>query len=145
LIVWEILGIIGVLLLLIVSVIVLPLLGHLLKSLNKGLVTRGPDFKKQVNDSMIEIQDVDKEIEALAAATRGAKLGMDKALVTADRVLGFLNSKLFQLGLPAVLWVLFFLVAVPRAWRATPKIFNWKPVQPIPPPSWQKAAEEIVS
>ena len=62
---WEILGIIGVLLLLIVSVIVLPLLGHLLKSLNKGLVTRGPDFKKQVNDSMIEIQDVDKEIEAL--------------------------------------------------------------------------------
>jgi len=141
-IVAEILGIIGVLLLLIISVIVLPLAGHLLKSLNKGLVTRGPSFRKQVNDSVTEIQDVNKDIESLAAATRGVKLGMDKALVTAGRVVEFLESKTFQLGVPAIMWVLFFLIAVPRAWRATPKIFNWKPVEPIPPPSWQKAAEE---
>jgi predicted PurR-regulated permease PerM len=140
-IVLEILGIIGVLLLLVVSVIVLPLLGSLLKSMNKSIVTRGPGFRKQVNESMTEIQDVNKEIEALAAATKGVKVGMDKALSTADRVIEFLESKVFQLGLPAILWAVFFLVALPRA------IFHRKKkreaVEPIPPPSWQAAAERM--
>ncbi len=138
-IVLEILGIIGIFLLLAVSVIVLPLLGGLLKSVNKSLGSRGPELKKQVRDSVASMDTAGQQIEAMALATKSARLGMNKALEASDRVLAFLNSKVFQLGVPAVMWVLFFVIAVPRGLFARARWF--KPVEPIPPPSWETESD----
>ena len=136
----EIIGIVAILLALAVSLVVLPLIGGLLKSLNKSMGVRVPEIGKQVGSLVEDIELANKEIDTIAAATAGVRQGMDKTLKATDKAIAFLDSKAFQLGFPAVLWVFFFVVALPRA------IFHREkkkksPLEPIPPPSWQDAAE----
>ena len=141
-VVLEIIGIVAILLALAVSLVVLPLIGGFLKSLNKSMGGRVSEIKKQVGSSVENIEMANKEIEAIAAATAGVRLGMDKTLKATDKAIAFLDSKAFQLGFPAVLWVFFFVVALPRAIFHQKKKKKKSPLEPIPPPSWQAAAEQ---
>lgn len=135
----KIAGIVAIVLGALIWVVLLPMIARALKKLNKGLSERARGLRGQVDASVSQIEEAQSQIQALAAATEVARAGVKSAIGTADRVVGFLQSGTFQIGLPIVLWFGLLVVAIPRAIvgvrRRKPRIV------PIPPPSWEQEAD----
>lgn len=136
--IFEIIAVVAIVVAVLVAVLVLPLLARLLKSFNKSGVKRAREFRTQVTGSLKDVDSVQAQVDALAQVTRGVKAGMDGAVEVAGKAVSFLESRTFQLGLPAVLWFLLLAVAVPRGLRGLSAL---KPRRVIPPPSWEEPKE----
>lgn len=136
--IFEIIAVVAIVVAVLVAVLVLPLLAGLLKSFNKSGVKRAREFRTQVTGSLEDVDAVQAQLDALGQVTRGVKAGMDSAVEAAGKAVSFLESRTFQVGLPAVLWLLLLAVAVPRGIRGLSSV---KPRRVIPPPSWEESGE----
>lgn len=132
----QIIGIVSVVLGVFVGVVVLPIMSRFLKKAHKALQGKARDIPDQVGASLESISVAQGQIDALIATTASVKAGMEAAIGFADKAIAFLNSALFQVGLPALLWALFLSVALPRGLRRRKK--KGPKVKPIPPPSWER-------
>jgi predicted PurR-regulated permease PerM len=122
------------------GVFILRFLARFLKKQNKSFSERARDVRKQVSTSIEGIDTAQEQIAAIASMTEAVQAGMVKTLEAADRTVGFLESRAFQIGLPAVLWFLLLVVALPRGLaRRTPKTES-RPRRVILPPSREAAA-----
>lgn len=139
--VFQIIGIVAIILGTLVFAVVFFFIGKLLKSFNKTFVGKGRDITGQMRESMKEMDIAQDQLAAFDVVATQVKAGMDSAIGVADRAVGFLRSNAFQVGLPVVFWVLFLMVAVPRGLFRRPKKKQKKEVKPIPPPSWEAQPE----
>jgi len=136
--VFQIIAVATIILFGLVFALALRFLGKFLKRHNKGMVSRAGEVRKQFDSSIGGIDNAQGQIEAMAAMTGAVRGGMDSAIAVADRAVSFLESRTFQVGLPALLWVLLLVIAIPRGLRMRrPK---QKEPNVIPPPSWEAAA-----
>ena len=121
-----------------IGIFVLPFLARFLKKANKSMAGRARQVRDQVNTSLGGMKTAQDQIEAFSAVSASVKAGMDSAISAAGKAVSFLESRTFQIGLPAVLWFLLLVIALPRGLRRrTPK-----PKRVIPPPSWEAAAAQ---
>lgn len=135
--VFQIIGIVALVLFVPIGVIVLYMAGRLLKKVNRSLRERAGGIRKQVDASLSGIDAAQDQLAALSTVSASVKAGMDKAIEAADKAVGFLKSAAFQAGLPAAIWVIFLAVTLPRGLVKRRKKKKSK-VEPIPPPSWEK-------
>ena len=139
--VFQIIGTVFVILFTVVLIVILPVLARLLKRLNKSFGKRRTDLSGQMRTSISSIEGAQGQIEAIGAMTGAVKAGMASAIALADRVVVFLRSSTFQVGLPLVMWFLLLALAVPRGLLGIKKRRKSRR-EPIPPPSWQLAEAE---
>jgi hypothetical protein len=139
--VFEIIGAMTVVLGVLITIVVLFLMNKGLKSANRALEARKGDFSKDLRASLEGLDDAQGQLEAMSSATEGVKAGMQAAVSAADRLVSFLKSSVFQVGVPTVLWVLLVFIAVPRGLRGSRAALKKKKKKKIPPPSWEAAAE----
>jgi hypothetical protein len=134
--VFQIIGIVALVLFIPIASIALYMAGKLLKKVNRSLGERAGGIRKQVTASLGEIDAAQDQLEAFSAVAASVKVGMNKAIEAADKAVGFLKSGAFQAGLPAAILVLFLAVTLPRGLRMRKK--KKSRIKPIPPPSWEK-------
>jgi hypothetical protein len=135
--VFQIIGIVALVLFIPISFIILYMAGKFLKKVNRSLAGRARDVRKQVDASLSGMDTAQDQIAALSTVNASVRAGMDKALEAADKAVGFLKSTAFQAGLPAVIWVAFLAVTLPRGLIRLKKKKKSK-IEPIPPPSWEE-------
>jgi len=119
-----------------VAILVLPFLSRALKRFNKSGAQRARDLREQVTSSMNDVDEAQQQLDAFSAMSAGVKTGMEKAVEAADGAVMFLGSRIFQVGLPAVLWFLLLVIALPRGLRGTRYLARPRRER-IPPPSWE--------
>lgn len=140
--IFEIIGVIAILLGVLIVIAVFFFMNKGLKSLNKVLGARKGDISKDLRLSMDGLNDAQGQIDALAAMTDGVKAGMQSAIRAADTLVALVKSNAFQVGVPAVMWVLLVFIAIPRALFPLKKNKKKKKkITPIPPPSWEALAD----
>lgn len=137
--IFQIIGIVFTVLFTILIIVALPLINRLLKQLNKSFSERKNTITQEVTRSEIGMDTARQQVDALKASTDIFRRNLEKVVTIADSAVAFLDSNAFQLGLPLVLWVLFFAVALPRGLRQ--KRRKRKRFEAVPPPSWEKQKE----
>ncbi len=138
--VFEIIGIVAIILLGLITVAVLYFLNKGLKKLN-GITRSGhSEIGRELRVSLSGLDGAQGQLDQISAATEATRAGMKSALSAADAALAFLKSNVFQVGVPVCMWLLLLAVTVPRSLAGSKK--KKKKVEPIPPPSWQAAAEQ---
>ncbi len=138
----EIIGAITIVLGVLIAIAVLFFVNRGLKAANRGLEGRRGDVSRDLRASMKGLDEAQVQLDAMSTATAGVKSGMEAAISAADRVVAFVRSSVFQVGVPTVMWVLLVLIAVPRGLSRSRKLLKKKKKKkPIPPPSWEAAAE----
>lgn len=138
--IFRIIAVVVIILGVFIGIFVLPFLARFLKKANKSMAGRARQVRDQVNTSLGGMETAQNQIEAFSAVSASVKAGMDSAISAAGKAVSFLESRTFQIGLPAVLWFLLLVIALPRGLRRrTPKP---KPKRVIPPPSWEAAAAQ---
>lgn len=135
--VFEVIGIVALVLLIPTAFVILYMAGKSLKKVNLSLVGRAGDMRKQVEASLSGMDTAQGQLAAFSTVSTSVKAGVDKAIEAADKAVGFLKSTAFQVGLPAAIWVLFLAVTLPRGLIRRKKKKKSE-VKPIPPPSWEK-------
>lgn len=136
--VFQVIGVISIFLAALVVIIVFYFLNKGLRHLNSVLDSRRKEIGRDLRTSLEGLDEAQGQIEALSAATAGVRAGMDSAISAADTAVSFLRSSAFQIGVPAAMWLLLVLIAIPRALRSPARK---KSVKVIPPPSWQADLE----
>ena len=137
--VFEIIAVAAIILFGLVLIVALRFLAKFLKRHNKSMISRAGEVRRQFDSSIVGIDSAQGQIEAMAAMTGAVRAGMDSAIAVADSAVSFLESRTFQVGLPALLWFLLLVIALPRGLRSHwPRIMKIR--EPIPPPSWEAAA-----
>jgi len=116
----------------------LRFLAKFLKRNNKTMGSRAGEMRKQFDSSIGGMDNAQVQIEALAAVTTSVRAGMTGAIALAAKAVTFLESRAFQIGLPAVLWFLLLAIALPRGLREHRA--RRGEVHVIPPPSWEAEA-----
>lgn len=134
--VFQIVGIIVLAVSIFLFIFLLPALARILKKTNSSLAGKARLVGDQMRSSINGMDAAQDQIKAASEITASVKAGMSASIRSADRALGFLNSRPFQAGVPILLWVLLFAIALPRGLR---KLKKKKKIKPIPPPSWEKA------
>ncbi|MHB8896180.1 MAG: hypothetical protein ACYC99_13525 [Candidatus Geothermincolia bacterium] len=137
--IFEIIGIIAIIVAVLVAVLVLPFLARFLKKFNKSGVERAHQVRVQVTESLDDVDSAQDQLDAFGAVTEGVKAGMVHAIDGASKVVSFLESRTFQVGLPMILWFLLLVIALPRGLRR-PKGYTERR-RVIPPPSWEATSE----
>lgn len=133
--VFQIIGIVALVVSIPTCFLILFYAGKLLKEINRSLGERAGGIRKQVDSSLSGIDAAQSQLEAVSGVTASVTAGMEKAIEAADKAVAFLKSGAFQAGLPAAIWVLFLAVTIPRSLRRHKKKSKAKP---IPPPSWER-------
>ena len=136
--VFQIIAIVVIALAILLFIILLPLLSRLLKKLNKSRSAGRPAIAREMSTSLGEMKAAQDQIESVAVVTDSVKSGMKAAISAADKAVEFLESSPFQVGLPALIWVLFLTVSIFRMLK--PRKVK-KEVTVIPPPSWESGPE----
>ncbi len=134
--IFQIIGIVFTVLFALVIIVVLPIINKLLKKLNSSFIERKNTITQEVSRSELGMDTAKQQMDALKASTDIFKKNLEKAIAFADSAVAFLDSNAFQLGLPVVLWALFFTVALPRGLRRKQR--KRKRFEAIPPPSYEK-------
>lgn len=134
----KILAIIGIILGTLIALVVLPVISRVLKKTNKTMAQRAREVSKEVNTSIAGLDEAQVQIQAMEAATAAVQQSVAAANKAAGQAVAFLESRTFQLGVPALLWFLLFAIALPRGLRLTT---TRKKRRVIPPPSWEAADE----
>jgi len=134
----QIIAIVVIAFAILLFIILLPLLSRLLKKLNKSLSAGRPAIAREMSTSLGEMKAAQDQIESVAVYTDSVESGMKAAISAADRAVGFLESNAFQVGLPALIWVLFLTISIFRVLK--PRNVK-KKVTVIPPPSWESESE----
>jgi ABC-type thiamine transport system substrate-binding protein len=137
--VFEIIGAAAIILSVLIAVAVLYFLNKILKKVNKVLGERKGDVSKDLQMGLDGLKGAQGQIETVSAMTKVAKAGMRSTVSAADKLVAFVKTEAFQTGVPVVMWVMLVFVALPRA--LFPRKKKKKKVTPIPPPSWEAAAE----
>jgi hypothetical protein len=133
--IFEIIGVIAIIVAVLVAILVLPFLSRALKRFNKSGAQRARDLREQVTSSMSDVDEAQKQLDAFTAVSEGLRTGMTQAIEVADGAVTFLESRAFQVGLPAALWFLLLAIALPRGLRGSRVKMVRRRV--IPPPSWE--------
>jgi len=134
----QIIAIVVIAFAILLFILLLPLLSRLLKKLNKSLSAGRPAIAREMSTSIGEMNAAQDQIESVAVVTDSVKSGMKAAISAADKAVEFLESSAFQVGLPALIWVLFLTVSIFRLVK--PRKVK-KEVTVIPPPSWESGSE----
>ena len=135
--IFEIIGVIAIIIAVLVAVLVLPFLSRFLKKFNKSGVQRAHQVRAQVTESLGDVDSAQVQLDAFSALADGVKAGMGQAIEGVSRFVTFLESRTFQVGLPALLWFLLLVIALPRGLRRSKTAI--RPRRVIPPPSWEAA------
>jgi len=136
--VFQIIGIVVIILVVLVSVVVLPFLSRLLKKLNKSLSAERPAIAREMRTSLGELEAAQDQIEAVVVVTDSVKSGMKAAISAADKAVGWLESNVFQIGLPILLSLLILTASIVRGLKPRK---GKKAVAVVPPPSWESGPE----
>jgi len=136
--IFKIIGIVSIVACTLVGILALPFLARFLKKVNESIADRSRQIRDQVSTSLNEIETAQTQIETIATTTSSIKAGMNSCLTTADKAVSFLESRIFQTGVPAALWLLLIAIALPRGLRKSKS--KKKARRVIPPPSWDDAA-----
>ena len=138
---FQIIGIIAVFLFTGLFAIIFLLIGGGLKRLNRSMGRRRREVREEIDRSLLEIEQADQQIKSIEVLSQSVRAAMESAIGLADRTVAFLESAVFQVGVPAVLWTLFLVVALPRAARHGRKRGKRKKREPVPPESWKQAEQ----
>lgn len=138
--VFQIIGIVVLVIGIILVALILPIISKLLKKANRAIASNRSQINMQMRSSMEEMENAEVQMQALADMTSSVKQGIDAAVDAADRAVHFLESNTFQIGFPVVIWIAILFTTITRGlfWRRQKK--KAKGVTPIPPPSWEQEA-----
>jgi len=134
--IFEIIGIIAIILFGLIMLAILFFMGKGIKHLNKILGSRRGEVSKDLVTSLKSLQQAQDQLEAVSIMTATVKDGMSAAIGITDKAVDFLKSDAFQVGLPLTFWFLLVAVAVPRGFLGKKK-HKKKKTGPIPPASWE--------
>lgn len=134
--IFQIIGIVGILIASFLVIVILHFLRKGLKKANKSLGGGRSGVRKELTSSLKGLEGAQEQLAALSAMTESVKAGMQSSIGAADRFVTFVKSDVFQIGVPVVLWFLLLVFTIPRAISAGKKKKKKKPT-PIPPPSWE--------
>ncbi len=134
--IFQIIGIVGILIATFLFIVILHFLRKGLKKANKSLGGGRSEVRKELTSSLKGLDGAQEQLEALSAMTASVKAGMQSGIGAAERFVAFVKSDVFQVGVPVVLWFLLLVFTIPRALSAGKKKKKKKPT-PIPPPSWE--------
>jgi hypothetical protein len=137
--IFEVIAVVAIILFALVFAVALRFLAKFLKRHNKGMITRAGEVRKQFDASIGGVDNAQVQIEAMAAMSGAVRAGMESAIGVADTAVSFLESRTFQIGLPALLWFLLLAIALPRGLRVRRPPRREPNV--IPPPSWEAAKD----
>jgi hypothetical protein len=135
--IFQIIGIVGILIAGFLVIIILHFLRKGLKKANKSLGGGRSEVRRELASSLKGLDGAQEQLEALSEVTASVKAGMLSGIDVADRVVAFVKSDAFQVGVPVAMWVLLLVFTVPRALAASKKKPKKKKKIPIPPPSWE--------
>lgn len=133
--IFEIIASIFIVLFLFLLIIILPVISSLLKNVNRSFASTRRDVKKQMSESISEMEDVEREIDSLKVVTGQFKSVLDSVLEALDLAIDFFNSRGFKWGLIGSIWFLFASISFPRGLHRRKVVKPKKKV--IPPPSWE--------
>jgi ABC-type multidrug transport system fused ATPase/permease subunit len=140
--IFQIIGVVAVVIFVPVFILLLRFLGKSLKKVNKSFGTRRSEMRKNLSSTLSGLDDAQTQIEALSATTDNVREGMRAASGAADRFLAFVKSNTFQRGVPVALWTVLAVAGITRGLTPVkPKKKKKKPT-PIPPPSWELENEK---
>jgi hypothetical protein len=134
--IFQIIGIVGILIAAFLVVVILHFLRKGLKKANQALGTGRREVRKDLTSSLKGLDDAQGQLEAFSVMTDTVKAGMGSAIGAADKLVAFVRSDVFQVGVPVVLWFFLVAVTIPRVLLGGKKKKKKKPT-PIPPPSWE--------
>ncbi len=134
--IFQVIGIVGILIASLLVIVVLYFLRKGLKKANQSLGGGRSEVRKELASSLKGLDGAQEQLEALSAVTESVKAGMRSGIGAADRLVAFVKSDAFQVGVPMAMWLLLIVVTIPRAVSGGKKKIKKKPT-PIPPPSWE--------
>jgi hypothetical protein len=135
--IFQIIGIVGILIAGFLVIIILHFLRKGLKKANKSLGGGRSEVRRELASSLKGLDGAQEQLEALSEVTASIKAGMLSGIGVADRVVAFVKSDAFQVGVPVAMWFLLLVFTFPRALAASKKKPKKKKKTPIPPPSWE--------
>lgn len=135
---FQVVGIVAIILAGLIAIPVFHFLSKGLKRLNESIGSRRSEIHRDLRVSLEELDGAQGQLDQISAATEVARAGMSSALAAADATLAFLRSNAFQVGVPVAMWSILLAVTIPKSLARHRK----KRLEPIPPPSWQEAAEQ---
>ncbi len=134
----QIVGALAILLALFIVIVVLYFLNKGLKGLNRTIESGKGAVRKDLASSIEGLETAQVQLGSVMSLTEGVKAGVSASLALSDRLLVFLRSRTFQVGVPLLFMLWILLLATPRA------LFRKRlrrRRKAIPPPSWQAAAK----
>lgn len=134
--IFQIIGIVGILIAGFLVIIILHFLRKGLKKANKSLGGGRSEVRRELASSLKGLDGAQEQLEALSEVTASVKAGMLSGIGVADRVVAFVRSDAFQVGVPVAMWFLLLVFTFPRVLAASRKKPKKKKT-PIPPPSWE--------
>ena len=135
--IFEIIGVVAIVIFIPIFVLIFHFLGKFLKKVNKSIGTSRSGIRNNISSTMTGLDGAKVQIEALTATTTAVSSGMRSAIGSADKLVAFLKSNAFQMGIPVALWTILAVVGLTRGLTPVkPKKKKNKPT-PIPPPSWE--------
>jgi len=137
--VFQIIGAVIIVLSVLIAVAVFYFLNKGLKKVNKVLKDNRGDVSKDLLTGLDGLKEAEGQLEVVTAVTETVKAGMRSGIAAADKLVVFVKSSAFQMGVPVAMWVMLVFVAIPRA--LLPRKKKKKKATPIPPPSWEAAAK----
>jgi hypothetical protein len=137
--VFQIIGTVCIVLGVLIAIILLPLISRLLKNANRSLAKESRTFSGQMRSSLEEMDTAKAQIDAAGEVTVAVKQGMKAAIGAMDGLRLFLESNVFQVGLPVLIWTAVLVVSITRGILPGRRSGQSKPaIKPIPPPSRQE-------
>ena len=136
--VFEIIGAVIIVLSMLIAVAVFYFLNKGLKKVNMVLKDHRGDVSKDLLIGLDGLKEAEGQLELVTAVTETVKVGMRSGIAAAEKLVLFVKSSAFQMGVPVAMWVMLVFVAIPRALLPRKKK---KKATPIPPPSWEAAAK----
>ncbi len=135
--IFQIIGIVFTVIFALSIIVILPIINRLLKGLNRSFSERKFTITQEVAKSEVGVDTAKEQVEAIKAATDVFRRNLEKTISLADSAVAFLDSNAFQFGLPVLLWILFFMISLPRGLRKSKRKKKRKRFEAIPPPSWE--------
>jgi len=139
--IFEIIGVIAILIFVPVFILLLRFLGKSLKKANKSMAARRSEIRGNLSSTSKGLDNAQGQIDALSGVTTAVSSGMQSAVAAVDKFLAFVKSNTFQRGVPVALWTMLAVVGITRGLAPVkPKKKKKKPTI-IPPPSWEQKRE----
>jgi methyl-accepting chemotaxis protein len=140
--IFEIIGLIAILIFVPVFILLLRFLGRSLKRANKSLGARRSEIRGNLSSTIKGLDSAQGQIDALSGMTATVSSGMQSAIGAVDRFLAFVKSNTFQRGIPVALWTMMAVAGITRGLTPVKLKKKKKKPTPVPPPSWEQKRDK---